>query len=93
MAFLSSRIEETESKLLSAARSRVEFRGLLDVVTGSVSRLEEELVCSFNLVADVNLEEPGSLCMTLTDQHSWKGTVWMVWVRYRGGEPVSIHMV
>ena len=52
MAFLSSRIEETEFKLLSAAEARVKFGGLMDVETG-VSGLEEELVCSFKLVADV----------------------------------------
>ena len=44
MAFLSSRTQETESKLFSAAGARVEFGGLTDVETGSVSRLEEKLV-------------------------------------------------
>ena len=53
MVFLSSRIEETESKLFSAAGARVEFGGLTNVGTGSVSRLKDELVCSFKLAADV----------------------------------------
>ena len=53
MVFLSSRVEETESKLLSAAGVRVEFEGLPDVEIGGVSGLEDELVCSFKLAADV----------------------------------------
>ena len=53
MAFRSSRIEETESKLFSAAGARVDFGGLTDVQTGGVSGLEGKLVCSFKLVADV----------------------------------------
>ena len=53
MAFLSSRIQETELKLLSAARARVEYGGLMDVETGGVLGLEDKLVCSFKLVADV----------------------------------------
>ena len=53
MAFLSSRIKETESKLLSAAGARVELGGLMNVETWGVSGLEDELVCSFKLVADV----------------------------------------
>ena len=53
MAFLSSRIDETESKLLSATVARVKFGGLMDVETEGVSGLEEELVCSFKLAADV----------------------------------------
>ena len=44
MAFLSSRVEETESKLLSAAGARQEFGGLMDVETGGVLGLEDELV-------------------------------------------------
>ena len=52
MAFLSSRIQETESKL-SAAGMRVEFGGLTDVQTGGVSGLEDKLVYSFKLAADV----------------------------------------
>ena len=35
-AFLSSRIEETKSKVLSAAGAKVEFGGLTDVETGGV---------------------------------------------------------
>ena len=31
----------------------MEFGGLTDVETGDVSGLEDELVCSFKLVADV----------------------------------------
>ena len=50
MAFLSSRIEESESKLLSAAGARVEFGGLMDVETMGVLGSEDELVCSFKLV-------------------------------------------
>ena len=53
MAFLSSRIEETESKLLSAIGSRVQSGGLTHVETGGVLELEDELVCSFKLVTDV----------------------------------------
>ena len=53
MAFLSSRIEETELKPLSAAGARAEFGGLTDIETGGVSGLEDELVCSFKLAADV----------------------------------------
>ena len=46
-------MQETESKLFSAAGARVEFGGLMDVETGGVSGLEDKLVCSFKLVADV----------------------------------------
>ena len=53
VAFLSSRIQETESKLFSAAGARVEFGRLTDVETGGVSGLEDKLVCSFKLAADV----------------------------------------
>ena len=53
MAFLNSRIQETEAKLLVLAGARVECGGLTDVETGGVSGLEEKLVCSFKLVADV----------------------------------------
>ena len=53
MAFLSSRIQETESKLFSAAGARVEFGGLMDVETGSVSEFEDKLVYSFKLAVDV----------------------------------------
>ena len=50
--FLSSRIQETESKLFSATRARVEFGGITDVETGGVSGLEGKLVCSFKLAAE-----------------------------------------
>ena len=53
MAFFSSRIQETESKLFSAAGTRVEFGGLTDVETGRVSGLEDKVVCSFKLAAVV----------------------------------------
>ena len=53
MAFLSNRVEETESKFLNAAGARVEFGGLTDVETMGVSGLEYELVRSSKLVADV----------------------------------------
>ena len=53
MAFPSSRIEDTVSKLFSAAGAREEFGGLTDVETGGLSGLEDKLVCSFKLVADV----------------------------------------
>ena len=53
MAFLSSRIEETEPKFFSAAGVRVEFEGLTYVEIGGVSELEDMLVCSFKLAADV----------------------------------------
>ena len=39
LAFLSSRIQETESKLFSAARARLEFGGLTDVGTRGVVSL------------------------------------------------------
>ena len=53
MAFLSSRIQETEAKFLSAAKARVECGGLMDIETGVVSGLEDKFVCSFKLAADV----------------------------------------
>ena len=37
----------------SAAGARVEFGGLTDVETGGMSGLQEKLVCSFKLAADV----------------------------------------
>ena len=40
-------------KLLSDTGARVEFGGLTDIETGGVSGLEDKLVCSFNLAADV----------------------------------------
>ena len=53
MAFLSSRIQETEAKLFSAARAGVEFGRLTDVETRVVSGLEDKLLCSFKLATDV----------------------------------------
>ena len=53
MAFLSSRIEETESNLFSAAGARVEFGRLTDVETRGVSGLEDELICNFKLAENV----------------------------------------
>ena len=53
MAFLSSRIQETESKLFSATGVRVELGGLTDVETVGVSGLEDKLVYSFKLAADM----------------------------------------
>ena len=53
VAFLRSRIQETESKLFSATGARLEFGGLTDVETRGVSGFEDNLVCSFKLVADV----------------------------------------
>ena len=52
MAFLSSRIQETEAKFLSAAKARVQCGG------GGGERilrpgLEDKLVCSFKLTVDV----------------------------------------
>ena len=44
MAFLSSRKQETESKLFSAAGTRIEFGGLTNVETGGVSGLENKFV-------------------------------------------------
>ena len=82
MAFVSSRVEESESKL---CWGEVEFGGLTDVETGGVSGLEDELVCSFKWVADVVWGGVCSLCMTLTDQHSWKGIWWdRVWIQLAG---------
>ena len=66
MAFLSSRIKETEAKVLVPfAGARVECGGLMDVETGGVSGLEDKLVCSFKLQRLWSGVEPGSLCMTL----------------------------
>ena len=53
MAFLSSRIQETEAKLLVPLGRGWNVGGLTDVETGGVSGLEDKLVCSFKLVADV----------------------------------------
>ena len=54
VTFLSSRIQETEEKLLvPLTGARVECGGLTDVETGGVSGLEDKLVCSFKLAADV----------------------------------------
>ena len=36
--------------------------GLTDVENGGVSRLEDKLICSFELAADVVWVELGSLC-------------------------------
>ena len=53
MAFLSSRIQETEAKLLVLLGQGWIMGGLMDVETGDVSGLEDKLVCSFKLAADV----------------------------------------
>ena len=53
MAFLSSRIQETEAKFLSAAEARVECGGLTDIEPWVVLGLEDKLVCSFKLAADL----------------------------------------
>ena len=53
MSFLSNRIQETEAKFLSAAEARVECGGLTDIETEVVSWLEDKLVCSLKLAADV----------------------------------------
>ena len=45
-------MQETESKLFSATGARVEFGGLTDVETGCAG-LEDKLVCSFKLAADM----------------------------------------
>ena len=72
MAFLGSRIEETESKLLCAAGARVELGGLTDVETGVCRDWRK----SWYAVSNWWQMRSGSLCMTLTDQHSWKGIWW-----------------
>ena len=41
------------SKLFSAAEARLEFGVLTDVETGGVSGLDDKLVCSFKLAADI----------------------------------------
>ena len=79
----------------------MEFGGLTDVETGVVLGLVDKLVCSFKLAADVSGVESGSLCMTLTDQHSWKVIWWdCVWIatgrpgfNNRGDETEYIHTV
>ena len=48
----------------------------MDVETRGVLGLEDKLVCSFKLVPMWSGMESGTLCMTLTDQHSWKGIWW-----------------
>ena len=53
MAFLSSRIQETEAKFLVPLGRGWTVGGLMDVETRGVSGLEDKLVCSFKLVADV----------------------------------------
>ena len=53
VAFLSSRIQETEVKFVSAAETRVECGGLTDVETGGVEGLEDKLICCSKLAADV----------------------------------------
>ena len=53
-----------------------------------MSGLEDKLVCSFKLVADVIWCESGGLWMTLTDQHFWKGIVWMSTDRVIGLESI-----
>ena len=39
--------------MFSATGARVEFGGLMDIETRGVSGLEDKLVCSFKLAADV----------------------------------------
>ena len=53
MAFLSGRIQETEAKLLVPLGRGWNAGGLTDVETGGVLGLEDKLVCSFKLEADV----------------------------------------
>ena len=53
VAFLSSRIQETESKILVLLGRGWNLGGLTDVETGGVSGLENKMVCSFKLAADV----------------------------------------
>ena len=53
MAFLSSRMQETESKLLVPLGRGWNVGGLTDVETGAVSGLEDKFVCSFILAKDV----------------------------------------
>ena len=53
VAFLSSRIEQTESKLSLLLRQGWNLGGLMDVETGDVSGLHEKLICSFKLATDV----------------------------------------
>ena len=53
----------------------------MDVETEGVLGFVDELVCSFKLVADVVWGGVCSLCMTLTNQHPWKGIWWdCVWM-------------
>ena len=81
MAFLSSRIEETEWKVFSTTGARVEFGGLTDVETGVSRDWRKSLYAVSNWQRMWSGVESGSLCMTLTDQHSWKG-IWgdRVWI-------------
>ena len=52
VAFLSSRIQETESILLVPLGQGWNL-GVIGYETGGVSGLEDKLVCSFKLAADV----------------------------------------
>ena len=73
MAFLSSRTEETGSKLLSAAGVRVEFGGLMDVETRVCRDRRTSWYAVSNWRQMWSGVESGTLCVTLTNQHSWKG--------------------
>ena len=53
VAFLSSRIQETEAKFLVPLGRGWNVGGLTDVETRGVLELEDKLVCSFKLAADV----------------------------------------
>ena len=54
---------------------------LLDVDTWELVGFQNELIRHFMLAADVVGVVSGSLCMTRTDQHSWKGSWWdWVWM-------------
>ena len=53
VTFFSSRIQYSEAKLLVSLGRGWNVRGLTDVETGAVSGLEDKLVCSLQLVADV----------------------------------------
>ena len=70
VAFLSSRIEETDRNCLVPLGRGWNLGGLTDV-----SGLEDKLVCSFKLAAYM-IWGGGSLCVSLTDQHSWKEIWW-----------------
>ena len=69
MAFLSSRIQETESKLFSATGASVEFGGVTDIETRGVSGIGGQVGMQFQIAQQMWYGvESGSLCIILTER-------------------------